>query len=101
MSERKIIAIAMIAEFNGDDNRYVVGKQANGGLEVTHITYRRDGLQNINHRSVAEQGYIVRLINDLDKEHPIYKLIPAEKIDEITFIEEEEKEQEVKMEKAS
>lgn len=95
--ERRIIAIEMMESFRGDDSRYEVGKEVINDLEVTHITFKRDGLQVINHRD--ESCYLVRLVNDLNKEEPVFKAIPAELVSEVTFIEMEEKEQEVKVEK--
>ena len=98
--KRKITAISMVDSFTGE-NKYEVGEQTNNGLEVTHIVYRRDGLQDINHRSNSESGYLVRLINELDKETPIFKFIPLTMVEEMTFIEEEEKEEEVKVQRIS
>ena len=97
--KRKIVAIDMVDSFNGDDSRYEVGKQVNDNLEVTHITFKRDGLQVINHRD--ESCYLIRLVNELNKEEAVFKMIPAKLVSEVTFIEKEEKEQEVKVEKVS
>jgi len=96
--ERKIIAISMTESFSGD-SRYRLGDQIADDLEIMQITFKRDGLQVINHRD--ESGYLIKLVNELNKETPVFKLIPARMVQEITFIEEEEKEQEVKVEKVS
>jgi len=96
--ERKIIAISMTESFSGD-SQYRLGDQIADDLEIMQITFKRDGLQVINHRD--ESGYLIKLVNELNKETPVFKLIPARMVQEITFIEEEEKEQEVKVEKVS
>jgi len=96
--ERKIIAISMTESFSGD-SQYRLGDQIADDLEIMQIAFKRDGLQVINHRD--ESGYLIKLVNELNKETPIFKLIPARMVQEITFIEEEEKEQEVKVEKVS
>lgn len=97
--ERKIIAISMARAFNDSlhGGEYRIGDQTDENLEVVQIAFKRDGLQIINHRD--ESGYLIKLVNELDKETAIFKLIPARMVQEITFIEEEEKEQEVKVEK--
>lgn len=89
--ERIISAINMDKDFNGGSSTYKIGEIVNGNLEVKHIMYRRDGLQNINNRSSSESCYLVVLVNELNKEI-IYRLIPSTFVQEITFIEIEKKE---------
>jgi len=96
--ERKILSIFMGNLFNGEDSTYKVGNVIEGNLEVVGIVYKRDGLQNINHRSPNESCYLIKLINELNKE-AIFKMIPANFVQEVAFAEIEEKEDIVKVER--
>ena len=97
--ERKILSISMSSQFIGEDNMYKVGEQVGGNWETMYIIYKRDGLQSVNNRSLSESCYLIALVNELNKE-TIYKLIPANFVQEITFAEiEKEEEDNVKVEK--
>ena len=96
--KRKILSISMNSQFTGEDRTYKVGGQIDGSWEIIHIIYKRDGLQDINHRAASESCYLVILMNELNKE-TIYKLIPTDFVQEVTFAEIEKKESNVKVEK--
>ena len=97
--ERIISSIHMGDTFNGISNIYKVGGVVDGSLEVKGIMYKRDGLQSINNRSASESCYLIALVNELNKE-VTYKVIPHVFVQEITFIEiEDKKGEDVKVER--
>ncbi|KKN17034.1 hypothetical protein LCGC14_0969830 [marine sediment metagenome] len=61
------------------------------GVVVKDISFRRDGYQGI-FRGDNEEHYLIRIENALTEKDVIYKLIPANQMTELLFVEITEKE---------
>jgi len=60
------------------------------GYDVKSIQLRRDGLQSVVHRDCGH--YLIILVNPLNDKDVIYKAIPHTFVEDIMFIEKEDKE---------
>jgi len=96
--ERKIVALAI----NNGETVYVINESLiTGGaeLKVEAILFRRDGLASINRGVKNEAHYLVKVVNELDKE-TFFISVPERTMSTVTFIEvEEKKDNEVEIEK--
>jgi len=64
-----------------------------GGMEVDSIQYKMLGLTGINRGVKDEAHYLIALSDQLNDKIKYFKVIPAERVEELTFVEvEEEKE---------
>lgn len=98
--ERKIVALS--TSTNNGETAFLVGELLdNGGaeLKVEAILFRRDGLANVNKGVINEAHYLVKIVNELNKEISFIS-VPERTVLTVTFIEiEEKKDDEVKIEK--
>lgn len=83
-----------------DNTTYALGKNTEA-LVVEEIVFRRDGLTGINKGTKDESHYLIRLVGEMNDRDVCYRMIPAQQASEITFIEEEVREEkdDIKIEK--
>lgn len=76
-----------------NDNTYEIDKTPIGmeGIVVTNISFKRDGYQGI-FKGGDEEHYIVRFENALTEKDVVFKIIPANRMMELLFVEITEKE---------
>lgn len=97
---RKIISIDTSADAE-NISHYAAGTVVRGQYEVKDISFKRDGYGGINKDCKDEAHYLIRLINELNKDDVIFIIIPKAEAKKITFkeIEVETKGEELKLER--
>jgi len=83
-----------------DGTIYALGKSTEA-LIVEEIVFRRDGLAGINRGAKDESHYLIRLASEANDREVCYRMVLAPPVEEVTFIEEEVREEkdDIKIEK--
>jgi len=83
-----------------DGTTYALGKNTEA-LIVEEIVFRRDGLAGINKGAKDESHYLIRLVGEVNNRDVCYRMVLAPPVAEVTFIEEEVREEkdDIKIEK--
>lgn len=95
--ERKIVALST----NNGETTYLVDTTGSGESKVEGILFRRDGLANVNKGVMNEAHYLVKVVNEINKEISFIS-VPERTVSAVTFIEvEEKKDTEVEIKKVT